>query len=66
MKIVILVCGLGARLQEETFVKPKPVIEIDGKPILWHIMKIYILTRHLKLTSLGYETYWKPAAAAPK
>jgi len=41
MKVVILAGGLGTRLAEETEVKPKPMVEIGGKPILWHIMKIY-------------------------
>jgi len=41
MKVVILAGGLGTRLTEETTVKPKPMVEIGGKPILWHIMKIY-------------------------
>src|SRR6056300_1784167 len=41
MKAVILAGGLGTRLSEETDIKPKPMIEIGGKPILWHIMKIY-------------------------
>ncbi len=41
MKAVILAGGLGTRLSEETQVKPKPMVEIGGKPILWHIMKIY-------------------------
>jgi glucose-1-phosphate cytidylyltransferase len=41
MKAVILAGGLGTRLAEETDVKPKPMVEIGGKPILWHIMKIY-------------------------
>lgn len=41
MKAVILAGGLGSRLSEETSVKPKPMVEIGGKPILWHIMKIY-------------------------
>ena len=41
MKTVILAGGLGTRLSEETGLKPKPMIEIGGKPILWHIMKIY-------------------------
>ncbi len=41
MKTVILAGGLGSRLSEETDVKPKPMVEIGGKPILWHIMKIY-------------------------
>lgn len=41
MKVVILAGGLGTRLAEETELKPKPMVEIGGKPILWHIMKIY-------------------------
>ena len=41
MKAVILAGGLGTRITEETHLKPKPMIEIGGKPILWHIMKIY-------------------------
>src|SRR6476620_9793653 len=41
MKAVILAGGRGARLSEETHLRPKPMVEIGGKPILWHIMKIY-------------------------
>ena len=41
MKVVILAGGLGSRLSEETDVRPKPMVEIGGKPIIWHIMKIY-------------------------
>ena len=41
MKAVILAGGLGTRLSEETHLKPKPMVEIGGKPILWHIMKMY-------------------------
>jgi len=41
MKAVILAGGLGTRISEETYLKPKPMIEIGGKPILWHIMKLY-------------------------
>lgn len=41
MKVVILAGGLGTRISEETHLKPKPMIEVGGKPILWHIMKIY-------------------------
>ncbi|MEI7726551.1 MAG: glucose-1-phosphate cytidylyltransferase [Bacteroidota bacterium] len=41
MKVVILAGGLGTRLSEETDLKPKPMVEIGGKPILWHIMKMY-------------------------
>jgi len=41
MKAVILAGGLGTRISEETHLKPKPMIDIGGKPILWHIMKLY-------------------------
>ena len=41
MKAVILAGGWGTRLSEETTLRPKPMVEIGGKPILWHIMKIY-------------------------
>ncbi|HEY6871442.1 MAG TPA: glucose-1-phosphate cytidylyltransferase [Geobacteraceae bacterium] len=41
MKVVILAGGLGTRISEETSVRPKPMVEIGGKPVLWHIMKIY-------------------------
>ena len=39
MKVVILAGGLGTRLSEETEVRPKPMVEIGGRPIIWHIMK---------------------------
>jgi len=41
MKVVILAGGLGSRISEESIVKPKPLVEVGGKPIIWHIMKIY-------------------------
>ena len=41
MKVLLLAGGFGTRLSEETDVRPKPMVEIGGKPILWHIMKIY-------------------------
>ena len=41
MKVVILAGGKGTRLQEETSIKPKPLIEIGSKPLIWHIMKLY-------------------------
>jgi len=41
MKVLILAGGFGSRLSEETDLKPKPMIEIGGYPILWHIMKTY-------------------------
>lgn len=58
MKAVILAGGLGTRLSEETGTKPKPMVEIGGKPILWHIMKIY--TAHGItdfIICLGYKGY---------
>ena len=41
MKAVILAGGLGTRISEETHLRPKPMVEVGGKPILWHIMKLY-------------------------
>jgi glucose-1-phosphate cytidylyltransferase len=41
MKVVIFAGGLGTRLAEETAIRPKPMVEIGGRPILWHIMKMY-------------------------
>ena len=41
IKTIILCGGLGTRLSEETHLKPKPMVEIGGKPIIWHIMKMY-------------------------
>ena len=41
MKAVLLAGGLGTRLSEETAVRPKPMVEVGGRPILWHIMKVY-------------------------
>ena len=41
MKAVILAGGLGTRISEETHLKPKPMIEVGGRPILWHILKIF-------------------------
>ena len=52
MKCVILAGGLGTRISEETILRPKPMIEIGGKPILWHIMKIYSALRHQRLHHL--------------
>jgi glucose-1-phosphate cytidylyltransferase len=58
MKAVILAGGLGTRLAEETEIRPKPMIEIGGRPILWHIMKLYA---HHGVTDfiicLGYKGY---------
>ena len=58
MKAVILAGGLGSRLSEETTVRPKPMVEIGGHPILWHILKIY---SHYGINDfvicLGYKGY---------
>ncbi|MCX8163462.1 MAG: sugar phosphate nucleotidyltransferase, partial [Candidatus Micrarchaeota archaeon] len=58
MKVVILAGGFGTRLAEETTVRPKPMVEIGGMPILWHIMKIY---SHFDfkdfIVCLGYKGY---------
>ncbi|MEA2491613.1 MAG: glucose-phosphate cytidylyltransferase [Acidobacteriota bacterium] len=59
MKVVILAGGLGTRLSEETIIRPKPMVELGGKPVLWHIMKIY---SHYGLNDfvicLGYKGYF--------
>ena len=56
MKVVILAGGLGSRLQEETMVKPKPMVEIGGQPILWHIMNIYSVHDYKEfIIALGYK-----------
>jgi glucose-1-phosphate cytidylyltransferase len=58
MKVVILAGGLGSRLSEETTVKPKPMVEIGGKPILWHIMKMYAVGGVEDfVVCLGYKGY---------
>jgi glucose-1-phosphate cytidylyltransferase len=56
MKVTILAGGLGTRLQEETTVKPKPMVEIGGRPILWHIMNIYAAHGDNEfIVALGYK-----------
>lgn len=56
MKVVILAGGLGSRLSEETDIKPKPMVEIGGHPILWHIMKTYAYFGHKDfIIALGYK-----------
>lgn len=58
MKVVLLAGGLGTRLSEETSLKPKPMVEIGGMPILWHIMKTYSAHGfHEFVICLGYKGY---------
>ena len=58
MKVVILAGGLGTRISEESHLKPKPMIEIGGRPILWHIMKYYSeFGFHDFIICLGYKQY---------
>jgi glucose-1-phosphate cytidylyltransferase len=58
MKVVILAGGLGTRLAEETTVRPKPMLELGGNPVLWHIMKIYSAhSLHDFIICLGYKGY---------
>jgi len=58
MKAVILAGGLGTRLSEETAVRPKPMVEVGGMPILWHIMKIYAAHEITDfIVCLGYRGY---------
>lgn len=59
MKVVILAGGFGTRISEESHLKPKPMIEIGGKPILWHIMKIYSQFGFNDfIICLGYKGYY--------
>jgi glucose-1-phosphate cytidylyltransferase len=58
MKVVILAGGLGTRLSEETAIRPKPMVEIGGRPILWHIMKHYAVHGFTDfIVCLGYKGY---------
>lgn len=58
MKVVIFAGGLGTRISEETDIRPKPMVEIGGKPILWHIMKLYAHYGHNDfIICLGYKGY---------
>jgi glucose-1-phosphate cytidylyltransferase len=58
MKVVLLAGGLGTRLSEETVSRPKPMVEIGGSPILWHIMKIYASHGFNEFViCLGYKGY---------
>ena len=59
MKAVILAGGFGTRISEESHLKPKPMIEIGGMPILWHIMKIYSYYGiNDFIICLGYKGYY--------
>ena len=56
MKVVILAGGLGTRLSEETELRPKPMVDIGGRPILWHIMKFYAQSQFREFfVALGYK-----------
>lgn len=56
MKVVILAGGYGTRISEETAVRPKPMVELGGKPILWHIMKLYAASGHTDfVVCCGYK-----------
>ncbi len=58
MKVVIFAGGLGTRISEETDVRPKPMVEVGGKPILWHIMKMYSYYGYNDfIICLGYKGY---------
>jgi len=59
MKVLLLAGGLGTRISEETGIKPKPMVEIGGKPILWHIMKMYAAHGFNEfVVLLGYKGYY--------
>lgn len=59
MKVLILAGGMGTRLSEETDIRPKPMVEIGGRPILWHIMKQYSRYGHNDfVVLLGYKGYY--------
>ncbi len=56
MRVAILAGGVGQRISEETETRPKPMVEIGGKPILWHIMKLYAHQGHQDFViALGYK-----------
>ena len=58
MKVVILAGGRGTRISEESHLKPKPMVEIGGMPILWHIMKIFSHYGHNEFViCAGYKQY---------
>ena len=56
MKVILLAGGLGTRIAEETDTKPKPMVLIDGKPILWHLMNIFASQGHVDFViATGYK-----------
>ena len=58
MKVVLLAGGVGSRLSEETYLKPKPLVEIGNMPVLWHIMMIYSYYGHNEfIICCGYKGY---------
>src|SRR5215210_8591387 len=58
MKVVLLAGGLGTRLSEETSLRPKPMVEVGGMPVLWHIMKTYSFYGYNDfIVCLGYKGY---------
>ena len=62
MKVVILAGGKGSRISEESVLKPKPMVEIGEKPILWHIMKTYsTYGYHDFIICCGYKGIWESA-----
>ena len=59
MKVLLLAGGFGTRLSEETDIRPKPMVEIGGRPILWHIMKTYSQYGFNEfVVLLGYKGYY--------
>ena len=59
MKVLLLAGGMGTRLSEETDIRPKPMVEVGGRPILWHIMKLYSHFGHRDfVVLLGYKGYF--------
>jgi len=59
MKVLLLAGGMGTRLSEETDIRPKPMVEIGGRPILWHIMNLYSRFGHNEfIVLLGYKGYY--------
>ena len=67
MKTVILAGGIGTRISEESHLKPKPMIEIGGKPILWHIMKTFAHFGHKDFyVALGYKACLLYTSPSPR